>query len=60
MEYLRDIKAKLSAEYADSLSDKEIERVFKDCVCEHWLVPLTKKYRDSGVLTFNQLKCART
>jgi hypothetical protein len=50
MKYLSDIKAKLSAEEADSLSDKEIERVFKDCVCGHWLVPLTKKYRDNGVL----------
>ena len=52
MEYLRDIKAKLSAENADSLSNKEIERVFKGCVCEHWLIPLAKKYRDNGELTF--------
>ena len=50
MQYLTDIKAKLSAENADSLTDKEIERVFKGCVCEHWLIPLTKKYRDNGIL----------
>lgn len=54
MRYLGDIEAKLTAECAVNLTDAEIERVFKDCVCQELMISLAKKYRDGNMLRSRQ------
>ena len=53
--HLETIKNKLVVERITSLCDKEIERALGFTVCAHRLVPLAKKYRDEGLICYNEL-----
>ena len=55
MLYKKEIRGRLRAEYARSLSDEELKRCLKDCVWGHILIPLAKKYRDNGDLSVNDI-----
>ena len=53
--HLKAIKNKLVVERVTSLCDSEIERALGFTVCSHRLVPLAKKYRNEGLIVYNEL-----
>tara|TARA_R110000823_G_C15540813_1_gene458100 strand:+ start:51 stop:506 length:456 start_codon:yes stop_codon:yes gene_type:complete len=54
--YISDIKGKLVVELAENLSDTEIERVFKNCVCDTLMINFCKNYRDRGLINNSNIQ----
>ena len=54
--YISDIKGKLVVEEAENLSDTEIERVFKNCVCDTLMINFCKNYRDRGLINNSNIQ----
>ena len=48
--YLQQIIGKLAAENVTNFSDYNLEEALKGCVGAKFLIPLSKEYRDKGLL----------